>query len=273
MKALLLPLITLGILFSYANAKWDKSEEVASDTREGSDDKGTGLPVELIRLPLRVHLITNFELNKRDVRMGVWVTADDVQKSLLPEVNRIWKEAGIEWVLESVVSQGVASVPDHEQAVADILNARRDMVGKEAGKRMKRLRALCAVENRSPEMYHLYLVPYLGQTFQGIAKLSGNFSVVGVWTDKPSKGKLPPRKSLLVEKGPFQIGSIARTISHELGHNLGLIHPDKLKQKHFSRLMGGRKPGNGLIAKEVAVARKHALARVQKIKALKDKRM
>ncbi len=38
--------------------------------------------------------------------------------------------------------------------------------------------------------------------------IGGNQAVIGVWTDKPSRGKKPPVKTLLVEPEPMKVGSL-----------------------------------------------------------------
>jgi hypothetical protein len=81
--------------------------------------------------------------------------------------------------------------------------------------------------------------------------------MLGQWTDKPSRGKRPPEKCLLVERGDFKQGSFSRTAAHELGHILGLKHPDA---PPLHRLMGGGNPGNELTDEEKALARKTAAA-------------
>jgi hypothetical protein len=74
-----------------------------------------------------------------------------------------------------------------------------------------------------------------GGTSQGTA-CKGARILLGEWTDKPSGGKLPPQKCLLVEPEPFVKGSFGRTMAHELGHILGLHHP---KEREVPQLMGG----------------------------------
>ena len=54
-------------------------------------------------------------------------------------------------------------------------------------------------------------------------------------------------------------GSLARTIAHEIGHNLGLLHPDKSVVSPVGRLMGGANQGYALTAEEIAKARETAL--------------
>lgn len=90
-------------------------------------------------------------------------------------------------------------------------------------------------------------------------------AIVGVWTDKPSRGLKRPEKFALVEKGEFRKGSIARTCAHELGHNLGLGHPDKRTQSVFDRLMGGKRMGYDLTEEEIGLARETARKRGEKV--------
>jgi hypothetical protein len=75
----------------------------------------------------------------------------------------------------------------------------------------------------------------------------------------------PPQKFLLAEKGRFKIGSIGRTCSHELGHNLGLGHPDSKTQSQFERLMGGKNSAYDFTPEEVDLARKTAIQRAEKV--------
>ena len=65
------------------------------------------------------------------------------------------------------------------------------------------------------------MIPYLGGTSQGNTSPRQRRILLGEWTDKPSHGKRPPEKCLLVEAGDFQRGSFSRTVAHELGHILG----------------------------------------------------
>jgi hypothetical protein len=56
----------------------------------------------------------------------------------------------------------------------------------------------------------------------------------------------------------MKAGSLARTIAHELGHNLTLVHPDKSIRPETGRLMGGSKQGYALTPEEIAKARQSA---------------
>ena len=216
----------------------------------------------LIQLPLRVFLISNLTLNREDKEMEVWVKTTDFEKTVLPEINRIWKQANVEWVLESIRVQPAPDFPHRDQMEAAIENATRES----STGRVPNILKFCSAARGHAVINNLYLFPYVGQTQQGFAALGGNKAVVAVWTDKPSRAQKPPIKFPLVEKGRFKIGSIARTCSHELGHNLGLKHPDKATQTRFDRVMGGKKPGLELVPEEIATARQTALKRAATIR-------
>lgn len=54
-------------------------------------------------IPVRVHLVTGTEFKEGGQSIEMWLTPEDFKKSVLPEMNRIWKPAGIQWKLESIV--------------------------------------------------------------------------------------------------------------------------------------------------------------------------
>ena len=201
-------------------------------------------------------------MNREDQEMDLWVTPKDFEKTILPEINRIWKQANVKWVLESIQVQPAPDLPNREKLIESIENATRD----HSPQRVPNILRFCSISRAHAAMNNLYLFPYVGQTQQGFAALGGNRAVVCVWTDKPFRAQKPPLKFPLVEKGGFKIGSIARTCSHELGHNLSLRHPDKKTQTRFNRLMGGRKHGYDLVPEEIEIARKTALKRAASIR-------
>ena len=75
---------------SFAFSKPLPPAEVAKLTEIPKDSDG------IIRLPLRVYIITDIELEQKGVRMSSWVAPMDIDRVVLPEINRIWKAAGIE---------------------------------------------------------------------------------------------------------------------------------------------------------------------------------
>ncbi len=233
--------------------------EVAGLTQIPDDPNG------IIQLPLRVHIINNIVLEQKGVKMTTWISPQEFESVILPEINRIWKSARIEWSIESIIEQAAAEVPNREADIIYIQNAKRNAAGKSDPARMPKIHAFCDKPNGHPAINNLYFFPYLGQTSQGNASMGGNFAVVGVWSDKHLKGLRPPEKFLLAEKGPFKRGSIGRTCSHELGHNLGLGHPDQKTQTQFDLLMGGKNAAYDFTEEQIVSARKTAIERAEKV--------
>ena len=50
---------------------------------------------------------------------------------------------------------------------------------------------------------NVYLLPYIGATYQGYANLGGNQAVIGVWTDKASRAEKPPVKAPWNRRRPW----------------------------------------------------------------------
>ena len=227
---------------------------------------------DTIQLPLRFHIVRKAKMSKKGVEMNMWLTPDNVKNVILPEINRIWHPAKIRWALESVVVEDAVGGGNRESTLRYIAKADR-----ETPDRVSKIFSLLSDEHRHTRINNLYFIPYVGETCQGFAKFGnggtsveanpdgGSRCVVCVWTDKPSGGKEPPRKFVLRERLPFKHGSIGRTCSHELGHNLLLEHPDKATQTEFNRLMGGARQGYRLMPQEINLARRVAMGRAKTI--------
>ena len=84
-------------------------------------EDGGGLPREntlpVLELPIRFHLLSDVTMHKAGVAMGMWVTASDVTDHILPEMNRIWEPAGIRWVLESILIEDSADIPNKQEVI------------------------------------------------------------------------------------------------------------------------------------------------------------
>lgn len=173
------------------------------------------------------------------------------------KVNRIWSVAGIEWKLFSI--DEVASMSQGREDVQNyLLNSKRDEDGKSDSQRIDILLPILPIKQRDRNVINIYLVPYLGETSQGKTLPHKKIIIAGEWSDKFSHATLPPEKCLLVEKEPMQKGSFSRTIAHELGHIVGLQHPQQ-NDVSLNRLMGGRKQGYNLTSEEIAIARQKAM--------------
>ncbi|YCM42659.1 S8 family serine peptidase [Verrucomicrobiaceae bacterium 227] len=220
--------------------------------------------VETLKLPLRVHLVTDVEmvreLERPDAKavktvMGMPLTVETA-RPIMAQVNAIWAPAGIEWVTDpgqgggGIVSEKAGGGHLGKEELKALAEA---VVGRERGSRkpyMSRIfpRLADPANNESigddgrfnqakAERYHLYLFPYVGQTLQGTAQLPGTFGIVGVYSDKrPHQKGLPKLRPFVIPAKAEPVlsipnfpkaGALSATIAHELGHNLSLTHVDE----------------------------------------------
>ena len=222
-------------------------------SRVGAEDAA-----ELV-LPVRFHLTEGAVMNVKGQQMDVWVRPADVTGPVMAEVNRIWKQAAIRFEVERAAVVPLLRPADFAERVRRIEESSRE--AEQAGGSRERTRiieSLLDPEAAHPRAFNVHLLPYIGRTYQGFARMEGTLAVVAVWTDKASGGRKPPVRTLLVEPEPLKVGSLARTIAHELGHNLGLRHPDRGEMTPKGRLMGGSIHGYHLTPEEIEMARRLA---------------
>jgi len=209
-----------------------------------------------LRIAVRFHLVADMDMAKKGVAMTNWMTPEMITTTVMPEVNRIWAPAKIEWTL-SGVTPGTTRSEGRPGVIAYVLAAARDSEGHGDPERIRKLLAILNEDRADPRAVNIYVIPYLGGTSQGNTQPAQRRIIMGQWTDKPSRGERPPEKCLLVEPLPFKQGSFGRTVAHELGHILGLKHPEK-DVPPFERLMGGTRQAYNLTDAEIATARKTA---------------
>ena len=211
-----------------------------------------------ITLPIRFHITQGAKMTVKGQAMETWVLPADLTGPVLAEVNRIWKPAGIQFVVERAQAEALLKPANFAELIQVVENSKRGEEEIAGSGRTVAIAKLLDPAQRHPSAMNVYLLPYIGATYQGYANIGGKQAVIGVWTDKASGASKPPVKALLVEPEPMKVGSLARTIAHELGHNLSLQHPDKSEVSKVGRLMGGGKQGYALTEEEIAKARKTA---------------
>ena len=184
---------------------------------------------ENIKLNIRVHLMESEAwIHPLGSEMNMWVTESDVRQTIIPEMNSIWSQAKIEWMVEGIINEPIVEYNGFEEDIEYIINSERDDEGRSDPARLPLLYNLMNPSYLSSEieleknLFHIYIFPFIGNTSQGNAMNPYGFhSVVGCWTNKHNRGENPEKTLLTEPQTEFVRGSLARTISHELGHVLG----------------------------------------------------
>ena len=248
--------LVLCLLFSCENAKDVNPVIIIDDKPERS----------VIELNLRIHIMQDISMSHSSgVIMGSWVTSNDVMEIIVPEINTIWEQADIKWIIESIVEEDVVKGDNYEESIIFIASTKRDSEGHSDPARLPHLFSLMQPEYMSTadelgeNLFHIYLFPFIGNTSQGNAMSNFNYhSVVGTWTNKHNGGGLPEKTLLTEDHSSFDRGSLSRTISHEIGHVLDLNH----NECNSDCLMGGGSSGYSLTEGQITHARLAALDRL-----------
>jgi len=220
-----------------------------------------------IHLNLRVHIMQDITMvHSTGVVMENWITPRDIKETIMPEVNSIWKQANIQWDIESIIEENVVKGDTYEESLTFIAGTKRDAEGHSDSDRLPHLYSLMQPQNMSKadeldkNLFHIYLFPFIGNTSQGNAMRPYNWStVVGTWSNKSNKGGIPEKALLTEDHKSFKKGSLSRTIAHEIGHVLSLQH----NQCETDCLMGGKSQGYLLTNEQIAAARLAASKRLK----------
>jgi len=215
------------------------------------------MQTNVINIPVSIHFVNDLNITKSGERLTPWLTEREIRDVVLPEVNRIWKPAGIVWNLNTVDVAKTAT--SKSEGVARYLEgAARGEDGGSNPELVRNLLSIVPSTDDKVKSIHVCVLPFIGSTLQGLAIPKRQVAFVGQWTDKPSQGRRAPIRCKVIEDGAFVQGSFSRTLAHELGHLLSLQHPDRAVRQPDS-LMGGGRPGNALTQQEIDMARKAAL--------------
>lgn len=211
-----------------------------------------------ITVPLKIYIVENLDISVKQRPLTNWVSRNELTYQVLPEINRIWAQANLQFSIASIESLNINVATNTSAHIEKISGATRNAAGKSDPERIKALDAIVSPAATQPGTIAVYVVPFLGENSQGNAKRKKRRIYITQWTNKNQSKNLPPRRFELIEKGDYSKGSFSRTLAHELGHILGLKHPDKDQQREFKRLMGGKKKGYRLINPEIRKARQAA---------------
>lgn len=95
--------------------------------------------------------------------MKMWLKPRDVTSELLPEVNRIWKPAGIQWFVEQVLVESPAEVNDRKEILRCI-----SMADRSTPNRTEMVMSLADSRCRHPVIHNVYFIPFIGSTSAGL---------------------------------------------------------------------------------------------------------
>jgi len=226
-------IITSGTLDTSSTGSYTISYSISDATGNSASVTRTVVVVEdHIELNIRIHLMQSEAwIHPLGSEMNMWVTESDVRQTIIPEMNLIWSQASIEWKVEGIINEPIVEYTGFEEDVEYIINSKRDDEGRSDKARLPLLYNLMNPSYLSSEieleknLFHIYIFPFIGNTSQGNAMRPFGFhSVVGCWTNKHNGGGNPQKTLLTEPHSEIDRGSLARTISHELGHVLGLSH-------------------------------------------------
>jgi hypothetical protein len=218
------------------------------DDPPGADDCAGGGIV----LDLRVHLMRDVTMTVQGVAMTTnHITKADVHNTIVPGMNEAWAAANIRFRVESVVEEPVVKQSSYAQDIKIVETAGRDS----DSSRTKALARMMRPANKDSALFHIYLFPFVGNTYQGFA-YQGGYAVVAAWSNKHNGGGRPERLPL---RGFSSPGSVARTSGHEQGHVLGLQHNESSVCNQGCLMKGSR--GSLLTSSEIQLARSRALPR------------
>jgi len=224
-----LPLMTLWLGLAAPAIAAEDAATAKLATRPVAAAKAEAPPVakppprdQVLIIPLHVHVISDSERKDLDCKL-----TDDDLKRILGKVNRVWRQAGIQFHVQPILRE-----PAHEPEAFD---KARDRL---AGGRLGLYRMIANPATRDLPGVHVY---YLHELPPNGVYIGGNLCFV------------KETASLRKVKGGID-EPIPRVTSHEIGHALGLPH-----RQDVTNLMASGTTGTTFSDAEVKIARQVAL--------------
>jgi len=169
-----------------------------SDSGGGLSAPADSDPVSEIALDVRVHLLESDEFTQ----LSTTLTGPEVS-TVFEGVNEIWAEAGVRWVIESIVREPAAN--------QDLFGQFGQVVRGEIPFTSSVLASLLPREQLLVGKWDVFMIRDLGGSIGGIY-IGGVPAVISAELDPLGVRDLA--------------GSMPRIVAHELGHSIGLAHVD-----------------------------------------------
>jgi len=166
-----------------------------SDSGGGLSAPADSDPVSEIELDVRVHLLESDEFTQ----LSTTLTGPEVG-TLFEGVNEIWAEAGIRWVIESIVREPATN----QELFGQVIRGEIPFTGSVLASLLPREQLLMG-------KWDVFLIRDLGGSLGGIY-IGGIPAVIGAELDPLGARDLA--------------SSMPRIVAHELGHSIGLAHVD-----------------------------------------------
>lgn len=207
-----------------------------------------------IELPLRVILVNGLTANKAGATMTNHVIEKDARSVLIDEINTIWRQAGIRWILKEVVTHRVSDPATAESLTVPLTETHRNMSDEELGQKRAGLRKL-RTSVTDGKVHTVVILPFIGSDVLHITNQSQKIGYIGAWQDGDRDDKTPPRRAELTESRPYKDGSVARAMAAALAGQLGAS-----KEKCDEHCLTGsiKSRGYHLSAAQITAARKAA---------------
>ena len=128
----------------------------------------------MLNIPIRFHITQGATMTVKGQEMKVWVTPEEVTGPVLAEINRIWKPGRVRFTVERAQFEPLLQPGDFYELLKVIENAKRGVPEKPGAGRTAKIAKLLDPAHVNHDALNVYLLPYIGMTYQGYARIGGN---------------------------------------------------------------------------------------------------